>query len=340
MTLKTTRTLIMLILWIGLHQVYGQDPVFSQFYAAPLQVNPAFVGTSLAPRFTANYRNQYPSWPNAYSTYALSYEQPIEPLNSALGLMVMGDEAGDGIYSSTRVHGVYGYNVMINRDYSIRFGVQAGVIQTTLDWDKLIFGDVLDPLDGAIGTSEEIPPASLNKRVFDVSAGLLLYSKKAYLGMSAIHLNSPDESLLGINEYLSAGLPMRLTFHGGWNFNVSGRNNIKEATFISPSLMYIHQGSFNQINGGAFVNFGSFFGGTWYRHTFSNADAVVVLAGVRYEAFRIGYSFDMTVSGLKATPGGTGGTHEISLSYSLEDTKFYKNKRNSNKYSDCFKMFQ
>ena len=55
-----------------LNYTHAQDPVFSQFYATPMQLNPAFAGTTYAPRITLNYRNQWPSWPNAYTTYAFN----------------------------------------------------------------------------------------------------------------------------------------------------------------------------------------------------------------------------------------------------------------------------
>ena len=67
----------------SLSKVLAQDPVFSQFFAAPLQLNPAFAGVSHAPRFMLNHRNQWPTWPNAYQTYAIAYEQAL-PFFSAL----------------------------------------------------------------------------------------------------------------------------------------------------------------------------------------------------------------------------------------------------------------
>ena len=39
----------------------GQDPQYSQFYAAPLYLNPAFAGSAMAPRVNFNHRNQWPS---------------------------------------------------------------------------------------------------------------------------------------------------------------------------------------------------------------------------------------------------------------------------------------
>ena len=48
------------------HDLKAQDPQFTQFYANPLYLNPAFAGTARCPRICMNYRNQ---WPN------LSFEE-------------------------------------------------------------------------------------------------------------------------------------------------------------------------------------------------------------------------------------------------------------------------
>lgn len=335
--------LVLLILIIGESAAFSQDPVFSQFYAAPLQVNPAFAGITYAPRITLNYRNQWPSWPNAFVTYAATYEQPLEALNSGLGLLAMADVAGDGIYKTNRFSGIYGYQVRVTPDFAMKFGVEAGLIQTRVDWNQLIFLDQLDPLTGATdgegnpNLSQDQPPESLNKTVVDISAGLLAYGGNFYAGVSVKHLNRPNDNLYEVNSNLSVGMPLRFTVHGGGEFTLERGNNRQRPAFISPNVMYIQQGDFGQINGGAYAGFDKFYGGLWYRHTLENADAVIGLVGVRHGVLRIGYSYDYTISQL--TNGTTGGTHEISLTINFEESSRLKNRRHRSRYNDCFKMF-
>ena len=45
---------------VGLNKTLAQDPQFSQFYAAPLYLNPAFAGSAQEARVGINYRNQWP----------------------------------------------------------------------------------------------------------------------------------------------------------------------------------------------------------------------------------------------------------------------------------------
>ena len=58
----------------------AQDPEFTQFYAAPLYLNPAFAGTARCPRIAMNYRNQWPALSGTFITEAFSYDQNIESI--------------------------------------------------------------------------------------------------------------------------------------------------------------------------------------------------------------------------------------------------------------------
>jgi type IX secretion system PorP/SprF family membrane protein len=320
----------------------AQDPIFSQFYSAPLQLNPAFAGTTYAPRISLIYRNQWSVFEGGFQTYAASYEQSVERLNSGFGVIVQADNAAD-IYTTNNFKAVYGYRVQINRDWAIKLGVEAGLIQTNLNWDKLIFGDQLDVIDGYDEEnpilSEEIRPENLNKSSVDVGAGLLVYNKGFYAGFALHHLNTPDESLLEINQNLNVGLPMRMTFHVGGQITLEEGNKRNPGAFISPSLIVIRQGDFGQINGGALVGFGKFYGGLWYRHAWGNADAGIGTVGYRQGVFRIGYSYDVTISDLAAEASGTGGTHEISFLINLDDSQSLKRRRKKAELNDCFKIF-
>lgn len=316
----------------------AQDPVFSQFYASPLQLNPAFTGTTAAPRVALNYRNQ---WPNlagfqTYVTYAASYEQLVPELNSGFGLLLMSDNQAEGTIRSTQAKAVYSYVVRTRSDWSFRFGVNAGLGQAAYDWDRFVFLDQIDPINGPVNPSAEIRPDISSLTYFDAGAGILAYSSKFYAGLNVQHLNRPDVALLGFNSQLYEGLPMFVSLHTGMQFTLREGNNRQAEAFISPNLLYIQQGDFGQVNGGAYLGLGNFFGGLWYRHAFTNPDAVIVLLGVQKGVFKFGYSYDITVSSLDQT----GGAHEISMILNFENSEAFKNRRRSNQYNDCFQFFR
>jgi len=330
-------TILFCLLLSGL-QLKGQDPIFSQFYSAPLQLNAAFAGNTYAPRISLNYRNQWPELNSTYVTYAVSYDQFFEDLNSGFGIMVLSDDAGQGLLNTNRFSGFYSYRLQINREFFMKFGVEGSFVQTRFDWDRFLFGDAIDPIVGPIspgGTpfpSEEVRPEDLTKNYLDISTGFLVYSSRFYAGVGIKHLNTPNEGLLGINENLNTGLPMRLTFHGGMELTLIEGNNRSQGAFISPNVMYIRQGAFSQLNAGAYVSYGPFFAGAWYRTTFANQDALIFSAGGGKGIFKMGYSYDITISGLA---GQTGGSHEVSLLINFD-----ANRPRGVDYNDCFKMFR
>ena len=52
----------------------AQDPAFSQFYANPLYLNPAFAGSNECPRANLNYRDQWPGIGRTYITTSASFD--------------------------------------------------------------------------------------------------------------------------------------------------------------------------------------------------------------------------------------------------------------------------
>src|SRR4051812_31316588 len=138
----------------------AQDPQFTQFYANPLYLNPAFAGSAHCPRICLNYRNQWPALTGTFVTFSASYDQHIDPISSGLGLLVMSDNAGEGTLNTSYLSGIYSYQLTVTRDFSVRFGLQATYIQRKLDWDKLTFGDMIDPRYGFIYPTTETRPTT------------------------------------------------------------------------------------------------------------------------------------------------------------------------------------
>src|SRR5690606_27230107 len=72
----------------------AQDPQFTQFYANPLYLNPAFAGTARCPRVVMNYRNQWPALTGTFVTTSASYDQHVDGMMGGLGRLVTHDQAG------------------------------------------------------------------------------------------------------------------------------------------------------------------------------------------------------------------------------------------------------
>ena len=306
MVSMTKRTIVRAALGVTLGvlctlQSLAQDPQFTQFYANPLYLNPAFAGTARCPRVVLNYRNQWPALTGTFVTTSASYDQHVEGLGGGLGLLVTNDQAGKGTLNTTTVSGIYSYQQAITRKFSIKAGFQATYFQKSLDWSKLTFGDQIDPRRGFIYNTNDVPRGGSVGNV-DFSAGLLGYTDILYVGVAVHHLTEPNESLIvGTSK-----LPMKITGHAGAAIPLGMRGKYgKPKTRISPNVLYQQQAEFRQLNLGMYLDHGPITAGVWYRAK----DAFIALIGFQTEKFKFGYSYDVTTSKLTTA---TAGSHEVS----------------------------
>ncbi|MCP4443427.1 MAG: type IX secretion system membrane protein PorP/SprF [Aureispira sp.] len=315
----------------------AQDPTYSQFHSAPLELNPALAGVVAAPFITLNYRNQWPNIPNAYSTYSASYSQYVPNWNSGFGALFNADVAGGGIYNSYRVGLFYAYDIRFSEKFFIRGGLEANFINKRIGWNKLVFLDQIDLEYGnvdvnGIATQTREGQPGYNVNYMDFGFGVLLSTPYVYGGFSLKHINAPSEGFMRIGQE-KGELPIRYLLHIGSEIKLNPRNKIRKTAFISPNVLFSKQRDFYQLNVGAQINYDLFFGGIWFRHTFTNADAVIFMVGFQKSVFKLAYSYDWTVSKLGAKAGGA---HEVSLILNFENP----NQKYQQRYNDCLEIFR
>ncbi|MEY4992877.1 MAG: hypothetical protein RI948_1766 [Bacteroidota bacterium] len=305
---KFTLSLLFLLVTSNL---LAQDPTFTQFYSNPVYLNPALSGSSGCPRVAINYRNQWPQLTGNYVTYAAAYDSYFKNISGGVGLVAMHDVQGQGTIQTSMIGASYSYYLKVNRKFRLMFGTQAAYYQKYLDWSQLTFGDQIDPRRGFIYQTGDVPRGNGHRGFFDVSAGLVGFSKNFYFGAAFHHLNRPDESMiLGQSR-----LPIKITGHIGANIKLGQRGRYSSTTFLSPNIIYQYQNGFQQLNVGAYLKYESFTIGAWYR----NKDAFILTVGINTDKYRIGYSYDLTVSQLGN--GISGGSHEVSLGINLKCKK-------------------
>lgn len=315
------KSIVILLLCAIAGTVAAQDPEFSQYYAAPLYLNPAFTGTTSDHRFIANYRNQWPNIARGYVTTALSYDYNLSQANSGIGFLVTMDQAGTAGMKSSQFNFLYSYRVVIDNKWVIASGLSFGYAFRTIDFDRLVFGDQLQFDSKAQVPSDD--PALYNlgmSSYFDFNAGMLAYNKTFWFGFAASHLNRPNRSLL--NQ--EASMPIKATIHGGIRIPLS-HNPLKplHQAVLAPSFVYKRQGDFDQLDVGAHLLYEPLVFGLWYRgipiqqEVADNLsqDAIVVILGFQLPRMEVLYSYDFTVSKLGSISGGT---HEVAIKYRLE----------------------
>ncbi|NNC82576.1 MAG: PorP/SprF family type IX secretion system membrane protein [Flavobacteriales bacterium] len=307
----------------------AQDYQFTQFYAAPVNLNPAFTGNTTQSRVVMNYRNQWTAIPGAFVTYNLTYEHFIPKIKSGVGILLNHDQAGSGNLGYTSVLGLYSYEFQINYDLYIRPGVSFGKSFRTLDYNKLVFGDQLVRPDGSstIETFEDI-----GSSFFDVGTGVLMYSHDFWIGASAAHINKPNESLRG----QEALVPIKASIHGGYRNMMKKKTKSGRLQSTLAAFNYRMQEDFDQLDLGIYYEYSPVVFGVWYRglpgfkkndYGVLNHDAIALLFGYEIRKLKFGYSYDITISPLISS---TAGSHEVSLIYEFHDPrnrKYSKRKR-------------
>ena len=286
--------------------VNAQDPTFTQFYANPLYLNPAFAGSYGCPRFALNYRNEWPQLSGNYVTYSASYDQYFKNVSGGFGLLATHDQQGQGTIKTSMIGVVYSYHLQLGRKWKMMFGARAAWYQKSLDWDKLTFGDMIDPRRGFIYSTGDVPRGG-SRGFFDASSGIVVFNKYFFAGAAWHHMNRPNESMI-IGE---SKLPWRFTGHMGADIVLGRRSKYSNSTSIMPNVIYQYQNGFQELNIGTYIKYGSFNVGAWYR----NRDAFILTIGINTGKFKLGYSYDVTVS--KLNNGVSGGSHEVSMGLNL-----------------------
>jgi len=305
--------LLLLLTLFGVHVANAQDVGFSQFYANPLYLNPAFAGSKIAPRISLTYRAQWPGLVSAFSTVSASYDQYIPDLHGGIGAIVMSDRQGDhGMYSTNMVGAMYSFRFQVYRDVFINLALQASLANTRLAWDENVmrWGDQIDPQSGFINHTAATKPDNTSIIYPDFAAGMMVYGPAWYAGLAAHHLSQPSEGF-----YSESRIPMKLSFNAGGLINLSEDSRRTSSLglgtpVVSPNFIYHYQGGFHYFNYGLYLDWMPFLVGVWYRNGIENSDAFIFMFGVQQDHFKVGYSYDVTVSALA---NSTAGSHEITL---------------------------
>lgn len=335
--------LLYLLILLGV-SVNAQDIQYSQFYAAPLYLNPAMTGASEMTQIGANYRSQWPGLNQSFRSYSAFADHYIFSANSGIGLQMNRSEQSMASLSVTEVAATYAYRMRLGFRSFMRIGGQVSYMERDAFFGDLVFGSQIDDQTGAVGGySGEVFTDDPSHQFVDYSFGALFNNENVWLGVAAHHITQPRIS------YLNPGdnrLPMKLSAHGGVKFDLSGGTSMQylnqkiNTRELTLAFNYKNQGAYQQLDMGAQVNIQPIVLGAWYRgipiskQELPNHESIIAVFGISLGGgLDVGYSHDFTLSSLgNAT---TGGANEISIRYSFLAT----NKRGAGRTSSmpCFR---
>ena len=335
------RKLMYIALILISFQSFGQDPQFSQYYSAPMYLNPGFAGSTYDSRAIVNTRIQWPELPQAFTTYAFSYEKYVDDINSGIGVLVTTDKMSSASWQTTFAGILYSYKVRLSNKWVFSPGLYFAYGKNSIDRTKLVLRDGIE-YDG-VSLDPDINKTD-GSAFFDFSAGTVLYSKNTWIGVSAYHMNKPNTSLLGNEDRLA----VKWNVHGGVRINLyHGMRKVDRHTYLTPSFVYKRQGElFEQLDVGLQYHIDPVAIGVWYRgipikDAFKNEteaqsvvqqDALVFNMAFLLDFIQIGYSYDFSISKLQTT---TGGSHEISLVYEFETPHSRERMKKKDKLLPC-----
>jgi type IX secretion system PorP/SprF family membrane protein len=327
---------------------HAQDPVFSQFYAYKLYLNPSTSGSEPGLNMAMIYRNQWSQVYKAFSTYGFAADIRSDRLSSGFGIMAWQDRASN-IYSSTHLGGTYAYILRLTKNWNVNIGLGAAYMNKRVDADRLVFSDQIDPVGGITGESV-VSVIRDNVHFFDLSTGVMSqfsfdigrYEAHNSIGFAVQHLTRPDESF----QNLDARLPMRYTVHYGSMIPIDFSKKKSGVSFyFSPVARFDYQAGTKIFTGGFYNIFSPVFFGIFYQdNKFSgggNTKALILNGGVdipfsQFTHMIVGYSYDMDITGVTTRSKGV---HEISIRLKIEDmTIFDKQPSKKGKNVPCYKF--
>lgn len=251
-----------------------------------LEINPAYAGANDNASLSLRYRKQWVGYTGSPSTISFNAESKVAKSMLAIGLSVISDRIG--ITQSTSGDLSVATHVKISEQVTISAGLKAGVYSLNSDFSQLSNVDMTDPL--YVLDNRTIPYFGF---------GALLYTRKLYVGFSAPRVISIENTTTQARI-----VKPHFYLYGGYRFALN------EDLELRPSVLgkYVIAAPFE-----ADIALD-----VWYKDligiglSYRTSDAVNFMLKWKTGHFYVGYSYDMTISGLRTFNTGS---HEINIGY-------------------------
>ncbi len=368
------KTLLALVFLIGITNFCrGQDPSFSQFYASRIYLNPAFTGVEPGLSFSGVSRNQWTNVDGGFRTYIATVEIQEPFLRSGLGLSIFHDTEGVMQLNTTSIGLSYAYHIPMDK-HNLHIGIQGQWVQKSVDWDKIIFSDELDPVWGVVNPTTAV--ALLDRVTYtDFNVGVLwrfdkdmrignVYARdtRTSIGLSIHHLpylflkDAGNESLQNLQTQTSP----RVTLHAGSVIPILYFNGTKKRFSISPNIkmdvqgdkLFVPRQNLQVMTYGLYLLYDGIYVGAFYQNKhllpqFRNTNALIFALGAYVntgardkQSFFVGLSYDANTTGLGTRAGGV---FELAVRWTLREAAGISGamgrRSSSRKILDCYDFF-
>lgn len=335
MPLNMKKSLLFFILSLVLTSaVSAQDKHFTQFYAAPMSLNPALTGAMEGSyRVGAIYRDQWRQVLDepikTFSVFAdLRFDRRGKKNSDdaiGLGLMFFNDKVGTVDFSTTQIAVSLAYHKALgaSRRQFLTVGLQGGLSQRNVNYGSLNFHDQFDGNTGySLSTAEVLPGNNFSYPDYNVGLNYKAEVGKSghfFAGLAYHHFLQPEISFYGGNDK-GEKLYAKLSAQMAASLPLTRDNRVQ----IHPRLLFAMQGPHLQVNTGtnfrfAMGEYGSnaLHFGAWARPVRNSdgfgLDAAVALVGLELNNMLFGLSYDLNLKALQANQRQ--GAIEFSITY-------------------------
>lgn len=311
------RTLLFILLLFSGYST-GQDIHWSQFNDNPIFQNPGNSGQFNGDvRFVGNYRDQWRSVTVPFSTISASVDaKSLKKRELGYGLMIFHDVVGDGNFRTIEVQGNVSYLIKLTADsmHTIRPGLNVGMNHRQLNFNNFYFDNQFNGImyDPGLPTGELL--YSDRKTNLSIGAGSIYQYYKGPRhnftgGVGFYNINKPNQGFY--NEVIQRDTRFNLFGKGIYKLNYDWD--------LVPGINISIQGKYREIVAGSSVKYTminrlgeyrALYAGLWYR----NKDAMYLSAGMDYQAWFFGVSYDVNFSKLVPASNLRGGL-ELAVRY-------------------------
>jgi type IX secretion system PorP/SprF family membrane protein len=271
-----------------------QDPQYTHYMYNTLSVNPAYAGQRETLSVVGLHRSQWVGIDGAPQTQSLGIHSPLRNERIGLGLNIVNDALGPA--RETFIDANFSYTIPLNaNDLKLSFGVKGGLHILDTDWSK-----------GRFQNPDVVFNNNLNLTSPMVGAGLYMHTRKWYLGLAVPNFLETEH----YDDFQESLATERMHFYaiGGYVFNISETTELKPAFLIKG------------VAGAPLIADVS--ANLWFQKNFTLGlawrwdDSFSALAGLQVTpGMFVGYSYDMTTTGLN---NYNSGTHEITLRFEVK----------------------
>jgi type IX secretion system PorP/SprF family membrane protein len=277
----------------------------TQYMFNETSFNPGAVGSKDYVQIHLNGRRQWTGFEGSPTTQTLTVNGYLGK-NLGMGGAVYNDVTGPSRRTGFMLSGAYRLKLSADNNHKIGMGLGVTMTQHLIDVNRLTTYLPDDPA---------LAKAYNNQFVPDVNVGFYYtYKDKAFVGISGKNLIQSKRDLFDFNRTFVNPMVRNYFAFGGYRFD------LPKNWSLTPSVMYrMIDALAMQLDVTTVAKYKEL---VWFGVSYRLKDAVCGLAGFQLGAFKLGYSYDHTLSDIGKYSNGS---HEIFL-----ELQIYS-KKNSNK---------